>query len=41
MHAHNQYDSLKMWDFKADLKDMSVFDDLTLQRRLFQMDSTA
>ena len=40
-HTHrcdSQWDSLKRWDFKGDLKDVSVFDDLTLQGRLFQTD---
>ena len=32
----SQQDSLKRWDFKDDLKDMNVFDDLTLQGKLFQ-----
>jgi len=37
----SQQDSLKRWDFKDDLKDMNVFDDLTLQGKLFQTDSAA
>ena len=37
----SQQDSLKRWDFKDDLKDMNVFDDLTLQGKQFQTDSAA
>ena len=29
-HTHSQQDSLKRWYFQDDLKDASVFDDLTL-----------
>ena len=32
----SQQDSLKKWDFKDDLKDVSMFDDLALQGRLVQ-----
>ena len=31
----------KKFDFKDDLKDVSVFDDLTLQGRLFKTDDAA
>ena len=35
-HTRGQYASLKWQYFEDDLTDVSVFDDLTLQRRLFQ-----
>ena len=40
-HTHSHYDALMRWDFTFDLKDVSVFDDLTFQRRLFQTESAA
>ena len=46
LHAHkhqtcSQLDNFKRWDFKDDLKDLSLSDDLTLQWRLFQTDGAA
>ena len=39
--THCQYNSLKRWYFTYDFKDGPVFDDLTLQGRLFQTDSAS